>query len=660
MPIPSADPRHSASLALPAMGALAQSRSEAARNLANGEQLKAWLDSLLLDRLGARVDGERGAACSKWLMSVGRKWMIRHGQARDYAPVGAELDNAPAWARKALAEGSALQALSLPNAERDLLARVLDWMRADTGPSLASDWSKISVDQALEAEAKWVEAMSRAALKTDLEQADALGVSLMIEIPGKGPDKRSGWRWVEVRSRGALDREGALMRHCVGSYAEDVSTGNKAVFSLRDPDNKPRLTLEAQQGRLTQLKAFANQPCPRALRSQVVEFAQAFAARGAQQGWDLSTSFEVEQAGVVALPGLGAFGAREESPSDTLRGLLFSTLSAGPRPRYGAPSELLPSLCSLGWREFVEMALPKASLAAVNDGLLAAAAAGMSEIVELLLPRADPRASGSQALILAAEGGHADVVKTLLPLSNPFEDDCYALTGAARGGHIKALLVLLAACSPVPERCEALAAAARAGQMEALETLLPSMPSQEARTSALMEAAESGRVEAVKRLSPLSDPLEIPYALRLAASRGHLAVVSALTPLLAPCDDASDALVDAARQGHAEIVAALLPFSNPRFERSAALRGAIEHGHEAVAMTLLCVSDPFADYSEELRVAKFSGHLDMALRMEQTIAKLTPEPAPTPNLPHKIQLRRGRAEAAPHAPAGPPLAPPTR
>lgn len=39
------------------------------------------------------------------------------------------------------------------------------------------------------------------------------------------------------------DLEGALMRHCVGSYAEQVRQGGLQIYSLRDPQNHPKVTL---------------------------------------------------------------------------------------------------------------------------------------------------------------------------------------------------------------------------------------------------------------------------------------------------------------------------------------------------------------------------------------------------------------------------------
>ena len=38
--------------------------------------------------------------------------------------------------------------------------------------------------------------------------------------------------------------EGEHMGHCVGGYAQDVAEGRTEIYSLRDPNNKPHVTIE--------------------------------------------------------------------------------------------------------------------------------------------------------------------------------------------------------------------------------------------------------------------------------------------------------------------------------------------------------------------------------------------------------------------------------
>jgi hypothetical protein len=43
----------------------------------------------------------------------------------------------------------------------------------------------------------------------------------------------------------ALKYEGEMLKHCVGGYCEDVVQGRSRIFSLRDYDGRPRVTIEA-------------------------------------------------------------------------------------------------------------------------------------------------------------------------------------------------------------------------------------------------------------------------------------------------------------------------------------------------------------------------------------------------------------------------------
>lgn len=53
-----------------------------------------------------------------------------------------------------------------------------------------------------------------------------------------------GWTIQEVRTENDLAVEGNLMNNCVGSYFEAVEEGKCRIFSLRDPQNKPHVTIE--------------------------------------------------------------------------------------------------------------------------------------------------------------------------------------------------------------------------------------------------------------------------------------------------------------------------------------------------------------------------------------------------------------------------------
>jgi hypothetical protein len=51
----------------------------------------------------------------------------------------------------------------------------------------------------------------------------------------------------ELRSAPELKAEGDTMQHCVGSYCEQVSSGESRIFSLRDAHGNPHVTMEWQR-----------------------------------------------------------------------------------------------------------------------------------------------------------------------------------------------------------------------------------------------------------------------------------------------------------------------------------------------------------------------------------------------------------------------------
>ncbi len=58
------------------------------------------------------------------------------------------------------------------------------------------------------------------------------------------PPEWKGWSIQKVVSRNDLLVEGNLMNHCVGKYHQQVQDGESEIYSLRDTDNEPHVTLE--------------------------------------------------------------------------------------------------------------------------------------------------------------------------------------------------------------------------------------------------------------------------------------------------------------------------------------------------------------------------------------------------------------------------------
>jgi hypothetical protein len=67
-----------------------------------------------------------------------------------------------------------------------------------------------------------------------------------------------GWNMVNVNSENDLDVEGAKMHHCVAGYWDNVRTGTSRIYSLRNPQNQPMVTIEVQGKKVIQIKGPSN------------------------------------------------------------------------------------------------------------------------------------------------------------------------------------------------------------------------------------------------------------------------------------------------------------------------------------------------------------------------------------------------------------------
>jgi hypothetical protein len=94
-----------------------------------------------------------------------------------------------------------------------------------------TDINKVSVKEALESADSYV---PRAARK-GLEESDANPVVYRF------PD---GFKVVHLKTDEALKREGDVMKHCVGTYCNKVQSGESVIYSIRQKDNFPVVTME--------------------------------------------------------------------------------------------------------------------------------------------------------------------------------------------------------------------------------------------------------------------------------------------------------------------------------------------------------------------------------------------------------------------------------
>ena len=117
-------------------------------------------------------------------------------------------------------------------ANNDLL-NMRDWLRSEN-PELAS----YTYEQAVRASEEWH------AMVASGGEGLEYGERNIVYGPIWKNEQFNGWTIQEVRTRNDLLAEGYRMDHCVGDYCEEVKSGVSRIFSLRDPENEPHVTME--------------------------------------------------------------------------------------------------------------------------------------------------------------------------------------------------------------------------------------------------------------------------------------------------------------------------------------------------------------------------------------------------------------------------------
>jgi hypothetical protein len=100
-----------------------------------------------------------------------------------------------------------------------------------------------------------IEKAIRRVAEYDAEKAKAMAKANASSVEGMPIPKAydDGYKWVELKhdtdptkTKAALKSEGEMMGHCVGGYCPDVESGEIKIFSLRSPDGKSHVTIEAR------------------------------------------------------------------------------------------------------------------------------------------------------------------------------------------------------------------------------------------------------------------------------------------------------------------------------------------------------------------------------------------------------------------------------
>lgn len=206
-----------------------------ARNIVNWEELEEEFDELRED-----LDESEDPEILLWVNTTLKKYL-----QNDYKRVSRVTEfkeSDPDWLKKSVKEGTALK-VDWDWEFRDDVINIIEYF-LNLGDK--EDIPTLKFEKALERAKKWSKD-----LHENEGEEDPKGITVIREYP-------DDFKWVKVFSQQSLDREGFLMRHCVGSYFEKVFKGKCKVYSLRNEKNIPKCTIEVIKNEVKQIKGFAN------------------------------------------------------------------------------------------------------------------------------------------------------------------------------------------------------------------------------------------------------------------------------------------------------------------------------------------------------------------------------------------------------------------
>lgn len=186
------------------------------------------------------VQENRKDNIKKYVNSNIRRWLINYYDKvtviQDYN------ESYPSWVQKAINEGSTVYLLNIEEDDKNKIFYWLNYLEILN----KKDLSRISVPQLIKNVASWNKELTKCTNVNDEEG---------IEIIHQYDDKFS---WVKIFGRESLYREGYMMNNCVSNYYDDVSCNKTNIYSLRDTNNKPHVTLEVKNNVVTQIKGNCN------------------------------------------------------------------------------------------------------------------------------------------------------------------------------------------------------------------------------------------------------------------------------------------------------------------------------------------------------------------------------------------------------------------
>lgn len=215
-----------------------------------GETIEQYLDQV------AGNHSEKGVAelLRYALLRPLRKELSRQERPDNLERMTALPKGAPGWLRQSFNQDMAVYGFA-PRAEmREAIAHIADWLAA----ALVNDeaWLRDLDEQGRPKKLVKLGSLERVTKEVDkamLLAAQKGAANLYADEQGHEQTEMvfdGGYRMVRLLTPEALDKESAMMGHCIGSggYDARVKGGTRAYYSLRDPRGKSHATLEVKCG----------------------------------------------------------------------------------------------------------------------------------------------------------------------------------------------------------------------------------------------------------------------------------------------------------------------------------------------------------------------------------------------------------------------------
>ena len=214
------------------------------RNIVNTEEIDRFLKSTENHTLHNISDIHR-KAIRKWVASNLKNYLLRDYPNILWIPNDLlhRNPNKHPWVKKAAGRGDKLYNIEITRTFKNQIDHVLDYFQSNPDLNI----SRISAQEAIRQSEEWTKQLNKKASSED----DLTGIKEVRKYP-------DGFKWDMVFSDKALEREGKLMSHCVGSYCNLVKSGASKIYSLRDKKNEPHCTVEVVNADIIQMQGKGN------------------------------------------------------------------------------------------------------------------------------------------------------------------------------------------------------------------------------------------------------------------------------------------------------------------------------------------------------------------------------------------------------------------